>query len=109
MEEWFVSCSYIKDLSERHAPDNDDNPKNRKFHSFLRAFILEDGSYDYSTVVWNMDSNGEGVDIIFLVHNKDCTSRRVVVLKVEKVESLDIPTALLSLYPALQYLSANQR
>jgi hypothetical protein len=106
MEEWFVSCSYIKDISVTHATDED--PMTRKFHSFLRAFIQEDGSYDYSSILWNMDSCRD-VDIAFLVHNRNCTSRRVVAMKVEKGIPLDIPTALLSLHPALQYLSANQR
>jgi hypothetical protein len=104
-KEWYVSCNCIKDLSENKPVNGDETTRNR---SFLRQFVKNDGSYDFSSILWNVE-NRAGVDIAFLVHDSTFSNHRVVVIQVKNRLQSDIPSALLSLHPALQYLSVAQR
>jgi hypothetical protein len=105
---WFASCSFIKDISISNSM-NDNEANSKGLHrSFIQEFIKEDGSYDFSVILWHVDIHA-GVDIAFLVHNEKLTDQRLVVMQLKNRQKADIPSALLSLHPALQYLTGDQR
>jgi hypothetical protein len=76
--------------------------------TFLRHFIMSDGSYNTSILLCNI-SEDAGVDIAFLVRHKYTNAIKVVALHINNQTDGSLEESLLALNPGFQYLTNAER
>lgn len=95
---YLVECTNVVDMSVQKGDAQ----------SFLRMFAKPDNTYDFKTILVNIDQCA-GADIAFLVRHKTTLMPRLVLVQAKNKQAGTLDESLLTLNPGCQCLTNDQR